>query len=83
MKSRLTVARFNENAAFVTDTFSEPFHGQCVPSKSATSHHSDENQTVVAAKDFHGMEESSILSRTFSDQGVRLRLRKEPRSIAS
>jgi hypothetical protein len=40
-------------------------------------------QTVVAAKDFHGMEESSYLSRAFSDQGVRLRLRKEPRSIAS
>jgi len=38
---------------------------------------------VVAAKDFHGMEESSYLSRAFSDQGVRLRLRKEPRSIAS
>ena len=35
-------------------------------------------QTVVAAKDFHGMEESSYLSRAFSDQGVRLRLRKEP-----
>jgi hypothetical protein len=29
------------------------------------------------------MEESSYLSRAFSDQGVRLRLRKEPRSIAS
>lgn len=38
---------------------------------------------VVAAKDFHGMEESSYLSRAFSDQGVRLRLRKEPRSIAT
>ncbi|KAK6400729.1 hypothetical protein LTR95_019273, partial [Oleoguttula sp. CCFEE 5521] len=38
---------------------------------------------VVAPKDFHGMEESSALSRTFSDQGVRLRLRKEPRSITS
>nr|OQO19127.1 hypothetical protein B0A51_13680 [Rachicladosporium sp. CCFEE 5018] len=42
-----------------------------------------EEFAVVAPKDFHGMEESSALSRTFSDQGVRLRLRKEPRSITS
>ncbi|CAO2655883.1 Nn.00g046860.m01.CDS01 [Neocucurbitaria sp. VM-36] len=35
---------------------------------------------VVPAKDFKGLEESTYLSRAFSDQGVRLRLRKEPRS---
>lgn len=37
--------------------------------------------TVVSNKDFKGLSESSHLSRTFSDQGVRLRLRKEPRSL--
>jgi len=37
---------------------------------------------VVAAKDFKGMTESSVLSRSFSDQGVRLRLRKEPRGLS-
>ncbi|OJD40524.1 velvet factor [Diplodia corticola] len=36
---------------------------------------------VVSAKDFHGMDESTYLSRAFSDQGVRLRLRKEPRHV--
>ncbi len=36
---------------------------------------------VVAAKDFRGLAESSHLSRAFSDQGVRLRLRKEPRGL--
>ncbi|KAF2089540.1 hypothetical protein K490DRAFT_37519 [Saccharata proteae CBS 121410] len=36
---------------------------------------------VVAQKDFKGMEESTYLSRAFSDQGVRLRLRKEPRAV--
>ena len=36
---------------------------------------------VVSQKEFRGLSESTHLSRTFSDQGVRLRLRKEPRSI--
>ncbi|KAF1984185.1 hypothetical protein K402DRAFT_145701 [Aulographum hederae CBS 113979] len=37
---------------------------------------------VVAAKDFRGLEESTYISRAFSDQGVRLKLRKEPRNFA-
>ncbi|KAH5425278.1 hypothetical protein HBI88_082290 [Parastagonospora nodorum] len=41
-----------------------------------------EEFNVVAAKDFKGMAESSVLSRSFSDQGVRLRLRKEPRGLS-
>jgi len=36
---------------------------------------------VQLAKDFKGMDESTYLSRAFSDQGVRLRLRKEPRGL--
>ncbi|KAF2706330.1 hypothetical protein K504DRAFT_386056 [Pleomassaria siparia CBS 279.74] len=36
---------------------------------------------VMLPKDFKGMEESTYISRAFSDQGVRLRLRKEPRAI--
>ena len=36
---------------------------------------------VVASKDFKGMEESTYLSRAFSDQGLRLRLRKEARGM--
>lgn len=38
--------------------------------------------TVMAPKDFKGMEESSLLSRNIADQGVRLRLRKEARTAA-
>lgn len=38
---------------------------------------------VVLPKDFKGLEESTYLSRAFSDQGVRLRLRKEPRGMMS
>jgi hypothetical protein len=36
--------------------------------------------TVVTAKDFKGMAQSTQMSRSFSDQGCRLRLRKEPRT---
>ncbi|KAJ4361458.1 hypothetical protein N0V95_001875 [Ascochyta clinopodiicola] len=39
--------------------------------------------SVLAPKDFKGMEESSGLSRNIADQGVRLRLRKEARAAAS
>jgi hypothetical protein len=35
---------------------------------------------VYASKNWPGMAESTFLTRSFSDQGVRLRLRKEPRS---
>ncbi|KAK5153670.1 hypothetical protein LTS14_007364 [Recurvomyces mirabilis] len=38
--------------------------------------------TVYNQKEFPGIRESSVLSRTFSDQGVRLRLRKEARPAA-
>ncbi|KAF2628751.1 hypothetical protein BU25DRAFT_390615 [Macroventuria anomochaeta] len=38
--------------------------------------------SVLAPKDFKGMEESTSLSRLIADQGVRLRLRKEARTAA-
>ncbi|KAI9890003.1 MAG: hypothetical protein M1814_004621 [Vezdaea aestivalis] len=37
--------------------------------------------TVYPAKSFPGMSESTFLSRSFGDQGVRLRIRKEPRTM--
>ncbi len=36
---------------------------------------------VIPMKEFRGLCESTHLSRTFADQGVRLRLRKEPRTL--
>ena len=39
--------------------------------------------TVTSQKDFKGMEESTALSKSFAEQGVRLRLRKEPRGYSS
>jgi hypothetical protein len=38
---------------------------------------------VESQKDFKGLGESSYLSRAFSDQGVRLRLRKEARTMTT
>ena len=35
---------------------------------------------VSNAKDWDGVKESTVLSRTFADQGVKLRLRKESRN---
>ncbi|KAF1363242.1 hypothetical protein EJ07DRAFT_27848, partial [Lizonia empirigonia] len=43
---------------------------------------SSDKFSVLAPKDFKGMEESSHLSRSIADQGVRLRLRKEARAAA-
>jgi hypothetical protein len=40
-----------------------------------------EHFQVYPTKSWPGMNESTFLTRTFSDQGVRLRLRKEPRTL--
>lgn len=37
--------------------------------------------TVSPPKSFPGMAESTFLSRSFADQGVKLRIRKEPRTL--
>lgn len=39
--------------------------------------------TVFSPKSFPGMTESSFLTRTFSDQGVKLRLRKDSRTMTT
>jgi len=39
--------------------------------------------TCFTAKDFPGLRESTFLTRSFSDQGVRLRLRKDSRSMTT
>ncbi|KAL2349803.1 velvet factor-domain-containing protein [Cryomyces antarcticus] len=52
--------------------------GEVIFHKSITT----EPFTVSPPKDWRGMEESTYLSRAFSDQGVRLRLRKEPRAMS-
>ncbi|KAK0124277.1 hypothetical protein ONS95_009250 [Cadophora gregata] len=49
----------------------------CSYIKSVTS----QSFPVHSTKNFPGMSESTFLTRSFSDQGVRLRLRKEPRTL--
>ncbi|KAI5802225.1 velvet factor-domain-containing protein [Pyronema domesticum] len=55
----------------------EMLKNEVIHIKSITS----EPFTVYAAKNFPGMSESTFLSRSFGDQGVRLRIRKEPRTL--
>lgn len=52
---------------------------ECIHIASVTS----EPFQVHTAKTFPGMAESTFLTRSFSDQGVRLRLRKDSRSITT
>lgn len=54
----------------------EPHTGHAVMVQATTSHIFD----VQVPRDWEGVKESTILSRTFSDQGVKLRLRKESRA---
>jgi hypothetical protein len=57
---------------FSTDTFTAQFLASVTSNKFS----------VLAPKDFKGMEESTSISRLIADQGVRLRLRKEARTAA-
>lgn len=50
----------------------ECYHIKCILSEPFPVH---------STKNFQGMSESTFLTRSFSDQGVRLRLRKEPRTL--
>ena len=67
------------HCVYLGRTYTEPFRGE-LP-------YSCTNMCLLAfkvltQKDYKGLEESTYLSRTFSDQGVRLRLRKEPRATS-
>lgn len=54
----------------------DPHQGSAMMVQSITSNPFD----VQVPRDWEGVKESTILSRTFSDQGVKLRLRKESRA---
>src|SRR4051812_37016057 len=58
-------------------TLYEMRQNQCAYIRSITS----QSFLVHSTKNFPGMSESTFLTRSFSDQGVRLRLRKEPRTL--
>nr|POE47273.1 spore development regulator vosa [Quercus suber] len=78
-RSLLIFMIFSGSAVFLVSVVSKPFEGLKIPLIAFTSYIL--TVEVVSNKDFKGLSESSHLSRTFSDQGVRLRLRKEPRSL--
>ncbi|KAL8979395.1 MAG: hypothetical protein Q9205_005260 [Flavoplaca limonia] len=65
---------------FIKATVSSTFKGMSVSLKDSTAR-SNILPPVWSGKAFPGMCESTFLSRSFGDQGVRLRIRKEPRSV--
>ncbi len=69
------------SAVFVKSEVSNPFNGELIHDTYVFLALSLIG-AVVTMKDFRGQMESTALSRSFSDQGVRLRLRKESRTIA-
>ncbi|KAL9595721.1 MAG: hypothetical protein Q9179_004879 [Wetmoreana sp. 5 TL-2023] len=64
---------------FIKSITSAPFTGQDTPlsGEDVRTH----KILVYSPKSFPGMAESTFLSRSFGDQGVRLRIRKEPRTL--
>ncbi|KAL8670430.1 MAG: hypothetical protein Q9168_005028 [Polycauliona sp. 1 TL-2023] len=70
------------NVFFIKAVISDPFTGmELTPENWAGE--LDLTGTVYSNKNFPGMADSTFLSRSFGDQGVRLRIRKEPRSALS
>jgi hypothetical protein len=65
---------------YIKSVTSEPFNGEKSSPINAVIASSDLT-VVYAPKNFPGMSESTFLSRSFGDQGVRLRIRKEPRTL--
>lgn len=60
----------------ISDRFTGKTHRRC-----AFWRGTDPASPVSPPKSFPGMAESTFLSRSFADQGVKLRIRKEPRTL--
>lgn len=76
--SQLIEHRDQDEVMYLGSITSDPFKGGYPFTRGASI---SDHRKVLLPKDFKGMEESTYLSRAFSDQGVRLRLRKEPRAM--
>lgn len=60
---------------------SDRFTGELLKSRSHPLATGADGREVSPPKSFPGMAESTFLSRSFADQGVKLRIRKEPRTL--
>ncbi|KAL8997345.1 MAG: hypothetical protein Q9169_003379 [Polycauliona sp. 2 TL-2023] len=75
----IKVGKLNE-VQFIKAVISDRFKGMGARPEDGEAE-LDLTRTVWSGKNFPGMEPSTLLSRSFGDQGVRLRIRKEPRSL--
>ena len=64
---------------YIKSVLTNPFEGRGNPGVKVLSRLTP--MPVYSHRFFPGMLESTFLSRSFSDQGVRLRVRKEPRIL--
>lgn len=60
---------------------SDRFTGELPKTRSRPLALGADRSEVSPPKSFPGMAESTFLSRSFADQGVKLRIRKEPRTL--
>ncbi len=71
---------FRSKVAYIKSAISDPFTGEPV-SSILLSRIMLKQRQVFTPRAFPGMSESTFLSRSFGDQGVKLRIRKEPRVL--
>lgn len=71
-----------EEVVHIKSIFTKPFQGQFTL-RSMPLGGDLFLDIVLPPKSFPGMTESTFLSRSFADQGVKLRIRKEPRTLLS
>lgn len=80
--SLFEMVRERHEVMYIKSVISEPFTGELkVWSVIQEACWLRRRPAVYPSRSFPGMNESTFLSRSFGDQGVRLRIRKEPRTL--
>jgi hypothetical protein len=77
----LTASFSRDNVTGLKSIISNPFSGEPGPVWTDAVVGVFTVVIVLPPKNFPGMAESTILSRSFADQGVKLRIRKEARNM--
>lgn len=72
---------FRDNVVALKSILSDPFSGERLFTVCGYSSSLSNFIQVLLPKSFPGMHESTHLSRSFADQGVKLRIRKEARNV--
>lgn len=79
--SLFEMVRERQEVMYIKSVMSEPFTGEPQSMVRPSLMYAKKRPAVYPSRSFPGMNESTFLSRSFGDQGVRLRIRKEPRTL--